>query len=64
MPDAVAALVGGLPDQPVVGLVVGVRPVAHVQPGDVHPGVDELADLLAPPATAGPRVQTIFALRT
>ena len=26
--------------------MVGVAAVAHVQPGDVHPGVDQLADLL------------------
>ncbi len=44
--DAVPALVGGLADQPVGDLVVGVAAVAHVQPGDVHPGVDELAQPL------------------
>ena len=32
--------------QPVVALVVLVAAVAHVEPGDVHAGVDELADPL------------------
>ena len=48
-PDAVPALVGGLAHEPVVVLVVGVAAVAHVEPGDVHAGVDELADLLGSP---------------
>ena len=44
--DGVAGAVGGLPDQLVGGRVVGVRAVAEVQPGDVHPGLDEGGDLL------------------
>ena len=39
-------VVGGLPHQPVDLLVVGVAAVAEVEPGDVHAGVDELADPL------------------
>ena len=42
--DAVPAGVGGLADQAVGLGVVLVGAVAHVQPGDVHPGVHELAD--------------------
>ena len=42
--DAVAAGVGGLAHQAVGLGVVLVGAVAHVQPGDVHPGVHELAD--------------------
>ena len=44
--DGVTGAVGGLADHPVVLLVVGVRPVAEVEPGDVHPGLDEGGDLL------------------
>ena len=40
----VAARVRRLPHQPVDVGVVGVAAVAHVEPGDVHPGVDELTD--------------------
>ena len=51
------------PHQPVGLRVVVVGAVAHVEPGDVHAGVHELAD---PALAAGgrPRVHTIFALRT
>ena len=59
----VAAGVGGLAHEAVGLGVVLMRAVAHVQPGDVHPGVHQLAD---PPRgdVAGPRVQTILASRT
>ena len=39
-------LVGGLADHLVDALVVGVGAVAEVEPGDVHAGVDQRADLL------------------
>ena len=39
--DRVPGAVGGLAHHPVGLLVVGVRAVAEVQPGDVHPGLDE-----------------------
>ena len=38
--------VGRLPDVPVDLLVVGVVAVAEVEPGDVHAGVDQRAELL------------------
>ena len=60
--DGAADLVGGLPHQPVGALVVRVLAVAEVEPGDVHPGLDEGGDPLREPV-AGPRVQTIFARR-
>ena len=44
--DPVPGGVRRLADQPVAALVVGVAAVAHVEPGDVHAGVDQLADLL------------------
>ena len=60
---AVTRRVRGLADQPVGLGVVLLRPVAHVEPGHVHPRVDQLAD---PPLArvAGPRVHTILALLT
>ena len=44
--DRAARGVGGRADQLVGALVVLVRAVAEVQPGDVHPGLDEGGDLL------------------
>ena len=46
MPTAVPGGVGGRPHHVVAEPVLLVVAVAHVQPGDVHPGVDQLADLL------------------
>ena len=43
---ALAGVVGGLADVLVDLLVVGVVAVAEVEPGDVHAGIGELADLL------------------
>ena len=59
-----AGRVGGLPDHVVAALVVVVVAVAHVQPGHVHAGLDELADLISWVDGGGPRVHTILALRT
>ena len=44
--DGPAGAVGGLPDPLVGGRVVLVGAVAEVQPGHVHPGLDEGGDLL------------------
>ena len=45
-PDPAPRLVGGLANQPVDALVLGVAAVAQVEAGDVHPGLDQLADAL------------------
>ncbi len=44
--DAAAGLVGGFADAAVAFFVFGVRAVAEVESGDVHPGVDQGFDLV------------------
>ena len=53
----------GLADIVVALLVFGTTAMAHVQPGDVHTGLDQLLEAVRLDA-AGPSVQTILALRT
>ena len=60
MPTARPVGVGRGPDPLVDRLVVGVVAVAEVQPGDVHPGLDQRARCAPRSAVAGPSVQTIF----
>ena len=57
---AVTRLVGREADVAVGRLVVGVGPVAHVEPGDVHAGLDQLTDGLQ---AAGRRTQRAHDLR-
>ncbi len=59
--DPATARVRGLAHQPVDLGVVLLRPVAHVQPGDVHPGVHQLPD---PPLVRGRRAQRADDLRS